>query len=163
MSFWAGPSTQARWQLWARIIRHGGALGSSEELIVVALDDSTKKKAGRHIEGVGHYRNSAGSARQEYRTLRGFNFVLGIMRVPLPRWPGHCVSVPIGLSNSISKHAQARKLGALRSRSPWPARSWILWPSSCPERAIRGLADGGYATKDYLRPLPHRSTWSDAC
>ena len=39
------------------------------------IDDSTKKKAGRQIEGVGHYRNGAGSARQEYRTLRGLNFV----------------------------------------------------------------------------------------
>ena len=36
-----------------------------------ALDDTTKKKTGRPIEGLDRYRNGAGSARQEYRTLRG--------------------------------------------------------------------------------------------
>ena len=73
------------------------------------MDDSTKKKAGRHIEGVGCSRNGAGAARQAYRTLRGLNFVWGIMRVPLPQWPGHRVSVPIGLSLYL-KEEQARTL-----------------------------------------------------
>ncbi len=56
----------------------------------VFLEDiAIKKKAGRHIEGSDRYRNGAGSARQEYRTLHGLHFVLGIMRIPLKRWPGH--------------------------------------------------------------------------
>ena len=79
---------------------------------------STKKKAGLHIEGVDRYRNGAGSARQEYRTLRGLNFVWAVMRVPLPLWPGHCLSVPIGLSLYL-KEPQARKLKtAYRSQTP---------------------------------------------
>ena len=68
-----------------------------DEVIRVAFDDTTKKKAGRQIDGLDCYRNSAGSARQEYRTLRGVNFVLGIMRIPLTRWPGHSLSVPVGV------------------------------------------------------------------
>ena len=59
--------------------------------IVLEVDDLTKKKVGTHIQGVARYRNGAGSARQEYRTLRGLNFVWGIMRVPLAREIVACV------------------------------------------------------------------------
>ena len=90
--FLGGALYQARWNLWARIIHQAAAWVPAEACIVLVVDDSTKKKAGRQIEGVAHYRNGAGSARQEYRTLRGLNFVWGIMRVPLARWPGHEVS-----------------------------------------------------------------------
>jgi hypothetical protein len=53
-----------RWQLWGRIIRCAARWVPAAEPIVLEGDDSTKKKAGRHIEGVGRYRNGAGSARQ---------------------------------------------------------------------------------------------------
>ena len=69
-----------------------------EAALVIEVDDSTQKKAGRHIEGVDRYRNGAGSARQEYRPLWGLNFVGGILRIPLRWWPGPWVSVPTGLS-----------------------------------------------------------------
>jgi hypothetical protein len=52
-------------------------------VIRVSFDDTTKKKAGTPIEGLARYRNGAGSARQEYRTLLGLHFVVGIMRLPL--------------------------------------------------------------------------------
>jgi hypothetical protein len=152
--FLGGALYQARWQLWAQVIRCAAQWVPDEELIVLVVDDSTKKKAGRHIEGVGHYRNGAGSARQEYRTLRGLNFVWGIMRVPVPRWPGSPVSVPIGLSLYL-KEEQARKL-----KLPYQSRSVLareivdFVAAQLPARPIRVLGDGGYATKDYLQHLP---------
>ena len=63
--FLGGALYELRWQLWGRIIRCAARWVPPEEPIVMEVDDSTKKKAGRHIEGVGHYRNGAGSARQE--------------------------------------------------------------------------------------------------
>jgi hypothetical protein len=60
-----GARYQARWQLGARIIRCAGQWVPAEAVSVLSVDDSTKKKAGRQIEGVGHYRNGAGPARQE--------------------------------------------------------------------------------------------------
>ena len=145
---------QARWQLWARIIRLAAQWVPPADPIVIECDDSTKKKAGTHIEGVDRYRNGAGSARQEYRTLRGLNFVWGIMRVPLPRWPGHGFSVPIGLSLYL-KEAQARKLHLpYRSRSALAREIVDFVAAQLPERQIRVLADGGYATKECLRGLP---------
>ena len=62
--FLGGALSEARWQGWARMIR-GAAQGVPAEAPLVRIgEDSTKKKAGRQIAGVGHSRNGAGSARQ---------------------------------------------------------------------------------------------------
>jgi DDE superfamily endonuclease len=145
---------QARWKLWAHIIHHAAHWVPPDAPIVIEVDDSTKKKAGAHIEGVDRYRNGAGSARQEYRTLRGVNFVWAIMRVPLPLWPGHCLSVPIGLSLYL-KEALAHTLKVpYRSRSALAREIIDFVATELPGRRIRVLADGGYATKEVLRGLP---------
>ena len=152
--FLGGALYEARWHLWARLIRCAARWVPEGAPIVLLVDDSTKKKAGRQIEGVGHYRNGAGSARQEYRTLRGLNFVWGQMRIPVPGWPGQRVSVPIGLSLYL-KEAQARKL-----RVPYQTRSALareivdFVAAQLPTRRIRVLGDGEYATKDTLHQLP---------
>jgi hypothetical protein len=152
--FLGGALYQARWQLWARVIRCAAQWVPPEEPIVIACDDSTKKKAGKQIQGVACYRNGAGSARQDYRTLRGLNFVWGIMRVPALQWPGHWLSVPIGLSLYL-KQAPARKLHRpSRSRSALAREVVDFVAAQLPGRRLRVPADGGYATKEYLRGLP---------
>jgi hypothetical protein len=65
------PLYDRRWQLWGAVIRFAAPFVPADEVIRVAFDDTTKKNAGTHIAGLTHYRNGAGSARQEYRTLRG--------------------------------------------------------------------------------------------
>jgi DDE superfamily endonuclease len=153
-AFLGGALYQARWALWGRIIRCAAQWVSDADPIVLVVDDSTKKKAGRRIEGIGHYRNGAGTARQEYRTLRGLNFVWGIMRVPLARWPGHGVSVPIGLALYL-KEEQAWKLHLpYQSRSALAREIVDFVAAQLPTRRIRVVGDGGYATKEYLRQLP---------
>jgi hypothetical protein len=153
-AFLGGALYELRWQLWGGIIRCAARWVPPEEPIVMEVDDSTRKKTGRHIEGVGHYRNGAGSARQEYRTLRGLNFVWAIMRVPVPGWPGQKVSVPIGLSLYL-KEEQARKL-----KQPYQSRSALareivdFVATQLPTRHVRVLGDGGYATKESLQQLP---------
>ena len=148
------PLYNRRWQLWGAVIRLAAQFVPEGEVIRVAFDDTTKKKAGTHIEGLDRYRNGAGSARQEYRTLRGLNFVLAIMRVPLQRWPGHSLSVPVGLELYL-KPAQAQKLNVpYRSRSQLARDILDFMAEQVPGRPIRSLADGGYATKDYVRQLP---------
>ena len=154
--FLGGALYEARWQLWARIIRGAARWVPEGAPIVLLVDDSTKKKAGRQIEGVGHYRNGAGSARQEYRTLRGLNFVWGQMRVPVPGWPSQRVSVPIGLSLYL-KAEQAGKLQVpYQSRSALAREIVDFVAAQLPTRRIRVLGDGGYATKDTLPHLPAR-------
>jgi DDE superfamily endonuclease len=147
---------QARWPLWARIIRGAAQWVPAEGVIVLIVDDSTKKKAGRQIEGVGYYRNGAGSARQEYRTLRGLNFVWGQMRLPIPGWPGQRVSIPVGLSLYL-KEEQARKLHVPYHWRSALAREIVDFVAAqLPTRRIRVLGEGGYATKDTLQQFPAR-------
>jgi hypothetical protein len=148
------PLYNKRWPLWGAVIRLAAQFVPEGEVIRVSFDDTTKKKAGTHIEGLARYRNGAGSARQEYRTLRGLNFVLGIMRIPLQRWPGHSLSVPVGLELYL-KPAQATALNLpYRSRSQLARAILDFIAEQLPGRPIRSLADGGYATKDYIRQLP---------
>ena len=149
------PLYHKRWLLWGAIIRHAASFIPQDEVIQTVFDDTTKKKAGRQIEGRDRYRNGAGTARQAYRTLQGVNFVVGIMRIPLQRWPGHALSVPMGLELYL-KPAQAHKLGVpYRSRSQLARDILDFAAEQLPERHLRSLADGGYATKDYVRQLPH--------
>jgi hypothetical protein len=148
------PLYNRRWQLWGAVIRRAAQYVPEGEVIRVSFDDTTKKKAGTQIEGLARYRNGAGSARQEYRTLRGLNFVFGIMRIPLHRWPGYSLSVPVGVELYL-KPAHAQTLNVLyRSRSQLARDILDFMAEQLPGRAIRSLADGGYATKDYVRQVP---------
>ena len=148
------PLYNRRGQLWGAVIRFASQFVPEGEVIRVSFDDTTKKKAGRHIEGLDRYRNGAGSARQEYRTLRGLNFVLGVMHLPLKRWPGHSLSIPVGLELYL-KPERAQQLNLpYRSRSQLARDILDFLAEQLPGRPIRSLADGGYATKDYVRQLP---------
>jgi hypothetical protein len=152
--FLGGALYPARWQLWARIIRGAAQWVPAGEPIVIEVDDATQKKAGPSLEGVAPYRNGAGSARQAYRTLRGLNFVWGILRVPLPWGPGPRVRVPLGLSLSRKEeHAQQLNVPS-QSRSALAREIVDFVAAQLPARPSRVLGDGGYATKDYLQPLP---------
>lgn len=152
--FLGGPLYKVRRPLWARIIAHAATWANQEAPLVLALDDFTKKKAGRRIEGLDCYRNAAGSARQEYRTLRGLNFVLGVMRLPLSRWPEHRLTLPIGLELYLKEPVANKLQVAYRSRGILAREIVDVVAETLPERAIRVLTDGGYATKDFLRNLP---------
>ena len=145
------PLSPQRWPLWGAVIRQAARFVPAREVLAVAFDETTKKKAGRHIEGLGRDRKGAGSARQEYRTRRGCNFVVGLMRIPLTRWPGHRLSVPSGLALS-RKPDQAQALNLPdRSRSPLARAILDCLAEQVPGRPLRSLADGGYTTKDYAR------------
>jgi len=119
----------------------------------VIFDDIAKKKAGTPIEGFARYRNGAGSARQEYHTLRGLKLRFGrdAYSSQIKRWPGHSLSVPVGLELYL-KPAQAQQRNVpYRSRSQLARDSLDFMAQQVPRRPIWSLADGGYATKDYVR------------
>jgi hypothetical protein len=148
------PLYNRRWLLWGAVIGLAAQLIPDDQVIRVIFDDTTKKKAGTQIEGLDRYRNGAGSARQEYRTLRGLNFVLGIMPVPLKRWPGHSLSIPVGLELYLKAELAAQLQVPYRSRSQLARDILDFVAEQLPGRQLRSLADGGYATKDYARDLP---------
>jgi hypothetical protein len=76
------------------------------------------------------------------------------MGVPLRSFPSHSLSVPIGLELSL-KAAAAQKLHVPpRTRSQLARDIVDFVAQQLPERSIRVLTDGGYATKDFLRDVP---------
>jgi hypothetical protein len=90
------PLYAHRWPLWGAGMRLAAQCIPEGAVIRVSCDATTKKKAGRHSEGLARSRNGAGSARQAYRTRWGVHCVLGMRHIPRTRWPGHCLSVPVG-------------------------------------------------------------------
>lgn len=153
-AFLGGALYQRRARLWACVIRYGASLVPADATVALRLDDTIMKKAGRRIQGAAHYRNGAGTARQEYRTLWGVNFVWAIMRIPLQRWPGHCLSLPIGLELYLKEPlAQALQV-PYHSRSTLARRIVDQVATVLPTRTIHVATDGGYATQDFLRALP---------
>jgi hypothetical protein len=75
------------------------------------------------------------------------------MRVPLPLWPQHSLSVPIGLSLYL-KEAQARKLKLpYQSRSALAHEMVDFVAAQLPDRRLRVRGEGGYATQECLRQL----------
>jgi hypothetical protein len=148
------PLYHRRWHLWGAVIRLAVQFVPESEVIRVIFDDTTKKTAGRHIAGRDRDRQGAGSARQAYRTRRGLHCVLGIMRMPLTRWPGHRLSVPVGLARYLQP-TQATALNVpYRSRSQLARALLDCVAQQGPGRPLRSLADGGYATKDSVRQWP---------
>jgi hypothetical protein len=153
-AFLGGALYKVRYRLWARIIRMAASFIPEDQVITMCIDDHTAKKSGRHIEGRDRYRNGAGSARQEYRVLEGINLVLGIMRIPLKMWPGHHLSVPIGLEIYLKEKLARRLRLPYRSRSQLARVIVDLVASTLPERPIRVEGDGEFATQAFLQDLP---------
>lgn len=149
-----GALYQRRYALWARVIRFGASLVPAQTIIAICLDDAIMKKHGRAIQGADHYRNGAGTARQEYRTLWGINLVWAIMRLPLSRWPGHSLSLPIGLELYLKESLATTLKVPYRSRSTLARRLVDHLAAELPTRTIRVATDGGYATQTFLRDLP---------
>jgi hypothetical protein len=153
-AFLGGALYQRRYALWARVMRSGASLIPADAVIHVRLDDATMKKSGRHIHGAARYRNGAGTARQEYRILWGINLVWAIMRIPLPCWPGHALSLPIGLELYVKESLATKLKLPYHSRSALARRIVDHVATTLPTRAIRVATDGGYATQAFLQALP---------
>jgi len=153
-AFLGGALYQHRAALWTRVIHCGATLVPEHAVIAIRLDDAIMKKNGRHIQGASHYRNGAGTARQEYRTLWGINLVWAIMRIPLQRWPGHALSLPIGLELYLKAPLAAALKRPYRSRSALARHIVDRVAVALPTRTIHVAIDGGYATQTFLRALP---------
>lgn len=144
--------------LFERVIEAAARYVPDEEPIRARFDATTCKKTGKKIEGCSTYRNGAGTARQEYRTLYGVNFVIGEMRIRLPHWPEHLVSVPIGLALYLKKEDARALEQPYRSRSDL-ARAMLdrLCRLVGPDRRVLSVQDGDYSTEAFLKDLPEQA------
>lgn len=152
--FFSDPFFKSLDQFWICVILLADQLIAEGEKIRLKTDDSTRKKSGKKITGASYYRNGAGTARQEYKTLWGLNFVYVIMSIPLRFWPKFRLYIPIGLKLYLKKQV-AKELGRdFYARSQLARQIIDLVAKTLPHRLILVSGDGGYATKDFLRNLP---------
>lgn len=153
--FFGAPCYDKLDRLFERVIIAAARHVPEDEPIRVRFDATTSKKTGRKIEGASTYRNGAGTARQEWRTLFGLNFVLGEMRIRLRPWPESFISVPIGIRLYLKKQ-QAKALDRPYQRRSELAREMLdqLCRLLGTERTVLSVQDGDYSTKAFLRGLP---------
>jgi hypothetical protein len=153
-AFFGGAFYRLTDQLWVALIRLSASLIASGEPLYIQVDDATRKKNGRCIEGASYYRNGAGTARQEYRSLWGLNWIWATLSVPLKQWPGYRLCIPVGLKLYLKKPVAKDLKEPYYSRSALARQIIDLLATTLPERSIVVSADGGYATKEFLRALP---------
>jgi len=144
--------------LWRVLIRQAAGLVPEEEPIRLRVDETVCKKSGEKIRPADTYRNGAGTARQEYRTLWGICFVIGEMRVPFPGRPEERMSVPIGLEVYL-KEEKANELGRKYVRRSRLGQRLVkrVAEEVGPEREVLSVQDGNYATQYFLQDLPENA------
>lgn len=140
-------------QLWMQFYRWLDHWLAEELELVILVDDTTRKKSGAKIQGVGNYHNHAGSARQEYRFLRGLNFVYLSLRLS---WRGYRLTLPLGCEVYLKKEEAKRLARPFHSRSTLARRRLAMICEAMPKRRILLCCDGGYANRDMLKELPEQ-------
>jgi hypothetical protein len=158
-AFLGGPFLGEMDGLWRAVIRQAARQVPEGEPVRLRVDETVCKKSGEEIEPADTYRNGAGTARQEYRTLWGICFVLGEMRIPFPGWSEEePISVPIGLEVYL-KRENAAKLGRKYVRRSRLGQRLVK--RACeevgPDRRVLSVQDGNYATQYFLQGLPENA------
>lgn len=138
-------------QLWAALIIAIDCVISSESALYIKVDSTTRKKSGKTIHGRDAYRNGAGTARQEYRTLLGLHFVVAIIAVPIG---DHHLNLPVGIKLYLKEHWANELNVPFKSRSQQAREIINQIAKLLSYRKIYVTADGDYATKAFLRNLP---------
>lgn len=141
--------------LWTAVLLFMDSLLPAQAVIELIIDDTTRKKSGRKIQGASHYQNRAGSARQEYRTLWGLNFVYAIVSF---NWckgdKTFKLSLPVGLRIYLKEPLAAKLERPYHSRSELARQLIDFITTLLAQRHFLLKADGGYSTKTFLRHLP---------
>lgn len=142
-------------KLWAGVILLAVSFIPPSQFIHIKIDSTTKKKSGKKIHGRDYYRNGAGTARQEYRTLLGLHFVYAILKIPLTiSTSSFSLNIPIGIKLYLKPHWAKQLDIPFQSKSQLARAIVDSVARLLPQRRIRLSADGDYATKAFLRDLP---------
>ncbi len=151
--FIGGPLYDKLDWLWITVITIAARFVPEHEPVRVRFDETTCKKTGRSIDGCAAFRNGAGTARQEYRTLWGLQFIIAEMLIRLKPWPDQYISVPIGLALYVRSD---QALDVVYQSPSALARAMLdrVVGVVGTDRAVLSVQDGNYATKQFLRDLP---------
>lgn len=138
-------------KLWSSLIVAIDCLIPEGSIIHIKIDSTTRKKSGAEIHGRDAYRNGAGTARQEYRTLLGLHFVVAIISITFGK---HHLNIPIGIQLYLKERWANTLELPFRSRSQLARELIDRAAHILPHRIIQVTVDGDYATKAFLENLP---------
>lgn len=138
-------------KLWSSLVAALDGLIPAGEIVHIKVDSTTRKKSGAKIHGRDAYRNGAGTARQEYRTLLGLHFVVAIISITVGK---HRLNIPIGIELYLKKHWTEELELPFNSCSQLGRKLIDRAAKILSHRNILVTVDGGYATKAFLESLP---------
>lgn len=144
-------------KLWATLLLQLDSHLPLNEKIELVVDDTTRKKSGKNIDGASNYRNGAGSARQEFRFLWGINFVYVILQFNYTiNNTIQKLSFPIGLRLYLKKDKAEELDRDYHTRSKLARQIIDFVANTLPHRKILVKADGGYSTKEFFKGIPEK-------
>ncbi len=120
---------------------------------LVAVDDTTTHKFGKHVAFAGKFRDAVRSTASQTVFHWAHNWVVLCLLVPIPATRGRFLHIPISL-RLYKKEADGASRSEFRTRLQLAAemiqrlREWL------PHREIQLVADGAYAAKELACALP---------
>jgi hypothetical protein len=114
--------------------------------LVLIVDDTLLHKRGRHVWGLGWFRDAVASTRKRVATASGNNWVVLGLAVPIPGCPGRVLCLP--LSARLRRPGKTNpSCAALTAQMLKEVRTWF------PQRPLILVGDGAYACKTVVAAL----------
>jgi hypothetical protein len=115
--------------------------------LYLIVDDTLLHKRGRHVWGLGWFRDAVASTRKRVATASGHNWVVLGLAVPVPFCPERILCLPLLARLHLPGKAQA-SCAQLARQLLLEVQTWF------PERQLILIGDGAYACRAALEPLP---------
>jgi hypothetical protein len=120
--------------------------------ITLLVDDTLAHKRGKHVWGIGWFRDAVASTRKRTATASGHNWVVVAVAICLP-----CTNAPI---LALPLLARLHKSGKAQRSCPLVARDLLAEVLAWfPSRRFILVGDGAYATSTLLSDLDERVTF----
>ena len=115
--------------------------------LYLVVDDTLLHKRGRHVWGLGWFRDAVASTRKRVATASGHNWVVLGLAIPVPFCPEHILCLPLLARLHLPGKAQP-SCARLARQLLQEVQDWF------PGRALILTGDGAYASKALLERLP---------
>jgi len=125
----------------------------ADQLWLVAADDTTAHKFGKHVAFAGKFRDAVRSTSSQTAFHWAHNWVVLCLLVPIPRLRGRFLHIPISL-RLYKKEVDCSCPNQFRTRHQLVAEMLQLLHEWLPHREIQLVADGAYAAKELASSLP---------
>jgi len=115
--------------------------------LYLLVDDTLLHKRGKHVYGLGWFRDAVASTKKRVATASGNNWVVLGLAIPIPLCPERIVCLPL--------LARLHLPGKGQPSCPSLAKEMLLTVQGWfPERELILVGDGGYAAAGLLEHLP---------